>query len=300
MATKAEKLSSGNYRVRTSYVDETGKQRFKSFTAATAKEAKYLALQFDLERKHKAKPENISLREAIQRYISNRENILSPATVQGYNQLLRNAYGSIIDVRLGNLSIEDIQKAINEYAEKHSAKSVRNALGLLSTVLKKIYPSLYSELIIIPEEEKKDIVIPTTEQVDAIIAAAKGKPIYLPILLGAMLGLRRSEIFALTWEDVDLDKNTITINKAKVQNKDKQYVLKKTKTKNSTRTLTIPAVVKEELLAMDKEQPLMVLGVNQFSQRYRRLASKLNCPESFHALRHYNALLLWVDQERHT
>jgi integrase len=292
MATKAEKLKSGNYRVRTSYVDETGKQRFKSFTAETAKEAKYLALQFEVDHKHKAKPENISLREAMERFISNRGNLLSPATIKGYQQLKRNAYGSIIDRRLGNITTEDIQKAINEYAEEHSAKSVRNALALISTVLKKTYPSLYSDLIVVPDEEKKDIVIPTTEQVNSIIAATKGKPLYLPIILGALLGLRRSEIFALTWDDIDLEKNAITINKAKVQNEFREYVVKGTKTRNSRRTLTIPASIKEELLEMDKDKPLMALGVNQFSQRYRRLANKLNMPESFHALRHYNASIM--------
>ena len=71
----------------------------------------------------------------------------------------------------------------------------------------------------------------------------------MPVLLGALLGMRRSEIFALTWNDIDLENNTISISKAKVQNTEKEYVLKSTKTTSSTRKLPIPALVKEELLS---------------------------------------------------
>ena len=54
----------------------------------------------------------------------------------------------------------------------------------------------------------------------------------------ATLGLRRSEICALTPED--LNGNVLTINKALVMNSDKEWVVKTTKTESSTRTIVLP------------------------------------------------------------
>jgi len=290
MATKPEKLDSGNYRVRASYIDETGKQRFKSFTASTAKEATYNALEFSINKKHKEKPENKSLREAIEQFISNRENILSPSTVVGYEQLKRNAYGSIIDMRLGILTKEDIQKAINEYSKNHAPKSVRNALGLLKAVLREVYSGLNTEGIILPQRRTKEMVIPTTEQVKNLIQAARGTDLYLPILLGALLGLRRSEVFALTWSDIDLLNKTITIDKATVRNKHSDWVIKQTKTTSSERKVSLPAIILEEL--KDDTKPLIVLRASQFSDRLSKLCKKLGIPTGFHTLRHYHASIM--------
>ncbi len=290
MATKPEKLKSGNYRVRTSYLDETGKQKFKSFTSRTAKEATFLALQFEVDHKHALKPENISLKQAIEKFIGNRENILSPSTIVGYEQLKRNAYGSIINMRLGILKKEDIQKAINDYSKDHSPKSVRNALGLLKAVLREFYSELNTEGIILPPKRTPTMVIPTTEQVQEVIQAAQGTDLYLPILLGALLGLRRSEVFALTWDDVDLDNKTLTIDKATVRNKNRDWVVKETKTTSSKRVLPLPAIILDELT--DDAKPLITITASQFSDRYSKLCKPLGVPQGFHTLRHYNASIM--------
>ena len=289
MPTKIEKLPSGNYRIRTSYVDETGKQRFKSFTAPTPKKATYLALDFDIENKRKKIPNNISLKDAIENHINSRKHILSPSTIVGYNQLLRNAYSPILDSRIGNITKDSIQKTINEYAKNHSSKSVRNALALLSATLKEVRPDLDLELTL-PPNRKRNIIIPTTEEVKLILCESKGTTLYIPILFGAMLGLRRSEIFALTWQDINLKAQTITINKAMVLNELKEYVIKNTKTTSSERTLSLPQFIMRELPNADK--PLLELTIDQFSNKYRNLCGKLGVPQSFHALRHYNASVM--------
>lgn len=289
MATKVEKLSSGNYRVRTSYVDETGKQRFKSFTAETPKEVKLLASQFEVERKHNAKPENITLSDAIERYISNREYILSPSTVVGYNQLKKNAYSSIIDMRIGYITKEDIQKAINEYAKEHSPKSVRNALGLISVALKELYPSLDVNGVKLPQKRNTEVAIPTPDEVKIMLEAAKGKEMYLPLLMALYTGERRSELFALTWDDIDFEQNKITINKATVRNKDGVYVIKQTKTTNSTRKVPLPKPVKDELELRQQEgkENIFDIGIETFDNRYKLMMKRIGLKYNFHSVRHY-------------
>jgi integrase len=289
MAGKVEKLSSGNYRVRTSYYDETGTQKFKSFTADTPEAAQLLALQFQTQRKHDSKPENISLKDMMESFINNRANILSPSTIVGYRQLARNAYKSIINVRLGLLTNENIQKCINEYAKDHSPKSVSNAIGLLSAVLKD-----KMELgIKTPQKRKSKIKIPTSEQTKLIIESARNTPLYLPVLCAALLGMRRSEIFALTYNDIDIANKTININKAIVLDEYREYVEKSTKTTSSERTLIAPYIIINEIDERQKNgQPLFDLTIEQFHFKYRNMCRKIGVPQSFHALRHYNASLM--------
>ncbi|MBT3319324.1 MAG: site-specific integrase [Clostridia bacterium] len=292
MAGKAEKLNSGNYRVRTSYVNETGKQISKGFTASTAKEAKFLAMQFEVDHKHKARPENVSFKDAIESFLSNRENVLSVSTVVGYQQLKRNAYASIIDMRVGLITKEKVQKVINEYAKDHAPKSVRNALGFLSSVLREYHSGLKIDGIILPKKKKVEIIIPTTDEVERILQETKGTDMYLPVMLGAMLGMRRSEIFALTWSDIDLKKKMVTIDKAVVKDVTGAYVIKGTKTTSSERKLALLDSIVDELKEKDKDEPLLAMGVNAFSQRYRRLCKRVDAPTSFHTLRHYNASVM--------
>lgn len=56
------------------------------------------------------------------------------------------------------------------------------------------------------------------------------------------MGLRRSEICALTISDLSPE-NVLTIDKAKVQDANKEWVIKSTKTTDSTRTIVIPEYV---------------------------------------------------------
>lgn len=99
----------------------------------------------------------------------------------------------------------------------------------------------------LPQKERKEIVIPTTAQVNHIIEESKGTNLYLPILLAAMLGMRRSEVCALTWDDIDLERKTILIDEALVLDEYNTFVRKKTKMTNSKRVLDIPPQILEAL-----------------------------------------------------
>ena len=83
-------LPSGAYRcqVFSGYTYENGKKKrtYESFTAATKEDAELLATQW--KKKRTTRPENITVREAIDRYIQSRENVLSPSTIRGYNAIL--------------------------------------------------------------------------------------------------------------------------------------------------------------------------------------------------------------------
>ena len=63
-----------------------------------------------------------------------------------------------------------------------------------------------------------------------------------------MLGLRRSEVCGLRWDNVDLDNRTLSITHS-VQRVDGQLRELPTKTRRSTRTVPLPTMVHEALVA---------------------------------------------------
>ena len=115
---KAKKLPSGSWRVQVYAGEENGKRKYRSFTAPTRKEAEFQAAQYALERKERENG-NITVKEAIDRYIKSKEPVLSPSTIRGYRIIYRNNLKSLMDVRLGGLTAEKIQQAISEDAKTH-------------------------------------------------------------------------------------------------------------------------------------------------------------------------------------
>lgn len=66
-----------------------------------------------------------------------------------------------------------------------------------------------------PKVEKKprERIILTSEEWNCIIKRFYNTRFYLPLMVGFYTGLRISETFALTWDDIDLKKRTLTVNK---------------------------------------------------------------------------------------
>lgn len=291
---KAHKLPSGTWRCVASWTDELGNYKQKSFTAGSKQEAEFLASKFLTEKKHSMKPENKTLDDLITTYIDNRSNLLSPTTILNYDKIRRTAFPSIMKVKLGLLTPELYQKAINEYSKDHSPKSVANAHSLAKKVLK-ANDCFVAENTILPQREKKEVEIPTEEEVSRLLDYVKDTRLYLFIAFSVFLGLRRSETIALKWEDIDYDKQTISIYKARVKGKSGEFVEKTTKTTSSKRVLHIPSNLMEALPKKDSVSPKAYIiddSIIALDSLYRRTAKKIGFNYNFHALRHYYASVL--------
>ena len=88
------------------------------------------------------KNQNITLGEAWDMYIENRSSVLSPGTVREYKRSRKTDLKTLMPMRLSDITLDDIQIAINAEALNHSAKTVRNIHGLLSAVMGTYRPSL--------------------------------------------------------------------------------------------------------------------------------------------------------------
>ena len=130
-APTAKKLNSGSWRCQ---IQVHGKRY--SCTRRTKKEAQDAAkLLFAGIEKEERIP--LTVGKAIDNYISSKEKVLSPSTIVAYKKIRRNDLQSLMDINISDLDQLHIQIAVSEdMAKGKSPKSIKNAHGLLTAVLK--------------------------------------------------------------------------------------------------------------------------------------------------------------------
>lgn len=216
-------------------------------TAATKTECKTIAELTKAEYRSgkkaiKKTPKETTLADAMQKYIDSSKATLSPSTLRGYQVYQRSRFP---DYRNKKLSDIKWQEMIDADLQLVSEKTVRNAWGLVHASLKHIgYPVPNVRLAQVPVNE---IAFLQPEEILPFCKAVKGRNYEIPCLL-MLHGLRLSEVRALSWSNIDLNKNTITIKGAKVYTEN-GYVLKKTN-KNKTSTRTIPILIPQLATAL--------------------------------------------------
>lgn len=225
-----------------------------------------------------------SFADCATEYISGKSHTLSPATIRGYESILRMMPEKLKMSEIGAITAWDVQTYMDKLtAEGKTPKTVRNYHGFISAVLATFCPgtNLSTQL---PQKSKNDEYTPSDDDVRQILDMSKGTPYEIPLRL-ACYGLRRSEICALT--PADLDGNRLTINKAKVLGKDREWYIKATKTTDSTRTILID----DDLADLIRETGTVYDGYpNRIYWFLQKCQDKIGIPNfPLHYLRHYYA-----------
>lgn len=292
---KIEQLPSGSFRARVyAGTDPNGKKRYKSITGNSKKDVKLKIAEFETQRTENCLGSDMTVRKAVEHYIAIKNNVLSASTVKGYDVILRNRVPDIMDIPISKLTLSDIQSAINKEAKKHTPKTVRNTSALIKSAIELASPT-FKYSVTLPQKIKTDIEIPTEEEIEKLFKTAKGKRIETPLYLGAMCGMRRSEIFALKWENVDLDAGTIDIIAAEVIDIENKLVRKETKETESHRRIKVFKPVLNHLKSLEhtSDKVTRYKSVNDITEEFSKLEKAAKIPHyRFHDLRHYTASVM--------
>lgn len=177
----------------------------------------------------------------------------------------------------------DIDRLVNELSRDKSPKTVRNYHGFITAVLGRFSPNLKISTTL-PQKVKSEPYTPSQEDVKKILETVKDTQYEIPITL-ACYGMRRSEICALKPEDIDGD--IVHINKALVLDENKQWVVKTTKTTESTRDIIIPVELADKI----RKRGYVYKGhPNTLYDCLKRTEKNLGIQHfSLHKLRHYFA-----------
>lgn len=283
------KLPSGSWNIR---VQIDG--QIISITKPTAKACQKEAMALKSGAKEARKRSNQTVSDAINEYITDRENVLSPSTIRGYRAIARTRFQGAMRWDIGTVTPEQWQRIVNQEAKKCGAKTLKNAWGFLSAVIEDATGRKIS--VRKPQVVPNELPFLTAEQIPVFLSAIRGKRCEIAALL-ALSSLRRSEILALHWDDIDLKNNCIYVHGAAVQGTDNALVHRK-ENKNATSRRTIPFILpqlREAVLSADQSSPLVYTGnPNQIWQSVNRICKREGLPlVGVHGLRRSFASLAY-------
>lgn len=283
-----KQLPSGSWNIvlRAEGVSVTEPTREKCLARARALRAGFLT-----ERREKA-ARGLTLGEAIDEYIEGQENILSPSTLVGYRNIRGKRFRSLMGKPLSEITPSAWKNAVNAEAREIGAKTVRNAWGLVAAALNA--QGLEVPAVSLPRATAASREWLDYEQILTFCEQIRGSDIEIAALL-ALLSLRRSEICALKWSDIDLARQVIHVRSAKVDTAGGAFEVRNTtKTARSTRDVAILIPRLAELLKEGGEGFIVEISPRTLGYRINRHCLSAGLPPvGTHGLRHSFASLAY-------
>lgn len=203
---------------------------------------------YEMEHGIHAKPERLVLDKWYNIWLEEyKMQTVKNLTIKSYN----NTYKKHIQEDLGKKKISDIrpehiQKTLNNMLRKGYANGT---IELTSIVLGDMFKQAVKNEILI-KNPMTAVVIPRRQEVvkqkvlskveqEMFLENIKGTPQEALFVLGFSTGMRIGELTALTWEDIDFTKNTISITKSMNYNSPNSFTLNTPKTQSSLRTIPV-------------------------------------------------------------
>jgi integrase len=244
----------------------TGKQKWESgFATKAAAQSRLNELLGELGSGDYIEPKHATFKEFADEWLESRVSVRG-STLSAYKSIAKlwliPAFGHR---RISEIQLSDVQKVVTDLNTKVSAKTLKNCLTLLrvmlvgkkgSSAVKRGYirhdPTRGVEL---PSRHAKPIVPPSKEQVWQLIdtAAELGKLGHALVYMDAFTGLRRNEILALEFSDIDWFTREVSVNKA-ISKRPAQdgvhkweWVIGPPKSPKSVRRVALPETVQQLL-----------------------------------------------------
>lgn len=170
---------------------------------------------------------------------------------------IQKLYDRIGTIKLKKLTTRHLQRLYKELLEEgriHIGKT--QVKGLSTTMVRSVHLMLHAALeravkerliprnptedCIAPKPRKIEMQILPSEDMHAYLKAAKARDLLPMFYIELVSGLRKGELVALRWDNVDIQNRTISVSKQYVRNPDGSLELTRPKTENSVRLVSIP------------------------------------------------------------
>jgi integrase len=264
-------------------------------------------------------PSRVTVADFIDRWERDWARVnLSPKTVERYSELIRKHIvphiGRVPAQKLRAVTLSELyskllrESGLAARTVGHVHRIIHRALGhavqwgvTVANVAANVKP---------PKVEATEIEILRDAERAAVLERLKGRAIHPIVVMALGTGMRRGELLALRWQDVDLDRAQVRVERSLEQTR-AGLRFKAPKTKHGRRSIALPSFVVTELRAHWKAQQegRLALGLgkappeslvfarfdgearspNRFSQEWAETAKALGLKVTFHALRHTHA-----------
>ena len=323
---KAQKRS-GSYSVRVSLTDPTTGQRTqKRVTAATKREldAKVTDLKSRWNSGTYFEPSTDSVSDYFEHWLKSIEPTVKPGTVNRYRQNARSyILPAIGSVPLAKVTPLAVQRLVNDLVTSgRSPASARLCFAVLrrafnQAVKWKMIARNPCDDVDVPRVASPEMQTWNLEDANRFLAAIADVPLAAFWQLALVTGMRRGELLALRWQDVDLDRGTLAVRRTMAEDSQRRWTYGEPKSAAGRRAIAIPAPMVISLKAHRARQNerRLLLGAawddaglvfdrgdgapynpDGVSEHFRELIARLGLPRiRFHDLRHTAATLMMAD-----
>ena len=266
-------------------VDENGKAKRKSFYGKTKKEVKEKMETYKLLNPiNKAAINEYTVATWFNYWLWNiKKRDIKPKTFERYECIYRNYIkgSEIANIPLYKFKLNNLQAYYNRLSDNGKSPSI------IKTINEKLKSSMidaekngyieknYCQLVNLPKEKMKEkkIEVFSVDQQNDFLEIIKGHEFEILFLLALGTGLRRGELLALRWSDIDFENKTINVDSNIQQayifedeeTKRLEKIEQEPKTINSFRTVPIPSKVLDKLQEHKQKQEQYKLA---FQERY--------------------------------
>ncbi|MGM0333976.1 tyrosine-type recombinase/integrase [Enterococcus sp. AZ050] len=292
----------------------------------TQKEAKLALAQLQIEIDHgKFVKQDYSLfKDVYELWYAQYVNTVKPSSAQRikyyFDKQILPAFG---ELKLTKISPSYCQKVVNEWSKKYTrfdSMKMYTSKIFEFAITQNLLSMNPMKRIIMPKRQreiktKEDQNFLDKDQLQEFLTLAKQKEsmqYYTAFHLLAYTGMRKSELAALNWSDINWNANAISINK-NVSYTSGQRIITTTKTTSSDRTISIDEITlnilkkwkleqKKELLSrgfiVQKDEKQLIFsnpsnGIMSPNVLWEKLKTYKNFSISPHGFRHTHASLLF-------
>ena len=318
----AKKDGSKNYYVVLDVYDDQGKRKRKWVSTRTHLKKEAEIFRIDLIAKANDGELPVKKELKLNRFLEDWKEIhakphMKASTYKKVEWLLKKIPSTITMKELSRINPMEIQRFLNDLTLSKTTK--RDIYDILNQALNQAISWGYLKInpcskIDPPKKAQPKKTVLTPEELTLLIDCSKNTESYIPILLVASTGIRRGELCALKWENIDFTTNIMRINQS-LDVLDGEVIVSSTKTASGLRGIKLPAFLVEELKEYQNKlsqrlnrkispTDYVLIGKNGSNRNpdsvYRgmkRIIENKNLPISttLHGLRHSHATMLLLE-----
>ena len=200
-------------------------------------------------------PTKTTLAEYLERWLKDYAwPNLAPRTAEGYEHIMRRHFiPALGNMALAQLKPEHLQKY---YSQKMINGRCNNSGGLSAQTIRHHHTALHKALqtavewgilsrnpadaVSLPHVQHPEMRTWGEDEITRFLETAESTPYYVLFYLALFTGMRRCELLALRWQDVDLIMNQVYVNRGLHVLKGGKVIFRQPKTAKGRRAIALP------------------------------------------------------------
>jgi integrase len=194
-------------------------------------------------------PERKTVAEFLTEWLDGQRSRLRPGTWKRYEEYVRiHAVPAIGGVKLAELGPQHLSHLYAQRLETGlSPATVHHIHAVLHRALCQavrwdLVARNVADLVDAPRAEQREMAALTTEQVRTLLDGAADGPLEAILTLAVTTGMRKGELLALRWGDIDLDRGTVRVTGTMRRHPNGQLAVTPPKTHRSRRLVELSSI----------------------------------------------------------